>query len=194
VPAAVAAAAARVLRKQLDAEARTALTAAMAVGADQPPLPAEAAADATATWAGALRSAVRRAVGVALADSLAGAAPAEPAPEPAGPLCPDLTTWVEHIYVTTFIRRLSQTQRWCPSWWAHAEAIVRLQALWQTWEAARLATDGAGLADWLRSYLDPINPGLLGPDGPFASCAADRHSEPAPLPVTAPPAGYWTRD
>ena len=110
------------------------------------------------------------------------------------PLCPDVQTWVEQVYVTTFVRKITQSQRWCPSWWAHAEAIVRLTALWQTWESARLSEDGAGMADWLRGYLDVLNPVLLGPDGPFASCTVDRHSDQPPMPVTQPPDGYWTAE
>ena len=98
---------------------------------------------------------------------------------------------VEHIYANTFIRRLGQTQRWCASWWAHAEAIVRLEALWRTWEAAAASDNGAATAEWLRIYLDPLNGPLLGPDGPFSSCTPERHSESEPMWVTAPPAGYW---
>jgi hypothetical protein len=51
---------------------------------------------------------------------------------PVEPLCADVTTWVEHVYALTFIRGIGQSQRWCASWWGHPEAIVRLQALWQT--------------------------------------------------------------
>lgn len=51
---------------------------------------------------------------------------------PVEPLCADVTTWVEHVYALTFIRGIGQSQRWCASWWRHPEAIVRLQALWQT--------------------------------------------------------------
>lgn len=107
------------------------------------------------------------------------------------PLCPDVQTWVEHVYAVTYIRRINQTQRWCPCWWDHAEAIVRLTALWQTWEAARISTEPSGMADWIRVYLDVLNPVLLSPDGPFASCAIDRHHEQTPMPLADPPAGHW---
>src|SRR5664280_1675862 len=138
-PAAAAAAADRALRRHLDAEATAALAEALAARAGQPPLadpvqPAEGAdaGQPTDTWAAALRAATRRSVATALADSLAPP-PAPPTPQPPQYT---LTEWVEHIYANTFIRRLGQTQRWCASWWAHAEAIVRLEALWRTWEAA----------------------------------------------------------
>ena len=122
----------------------------------------------------------------------AGDAAGEGQPVEVEPLCPDVETWVEHVYAPVYIRKISQTQRWCPQWWAHAEAIVRLTALWRTWEAARVADDEAALAEWLRSYFDALNPPLLAPDGPFASCTADRHSDQRPMPLEPAPPGWWT--
>ena len=107
------------------------------------------------------------------------------------PLCADVETWVEHIYAITYVRKINQTQRWCAQWWAHPEAIIRLTALWRTWEAALASVEDSAIADWLRTYFDALNPVLLADDGPFASCTADRHSEQRPLPLTAPPAGFW---
>ena len=107
------------------------------------------------------------------------------------PLCPDVQTWVEHVYAPVFIRRITPTQRWCPSWWAHAEAIVRLTALWRSWEAARASAEEAAMADWLRGSLDQLNPVLLAPDGPFSSCTPDRHTDPTPMPLHPAPPGYW---
>jgi len=107
------------------------------------------------------------------------------------PLCEDVETWVEHVYAVVYVRKISQSQRWCPQWWAHAEAIVRLTALWRTWEAARAAEDDGAIADWLRVYFDALNPVLLADDGPFASCTADRHSDQRPLPLAASPLGFW---
>ena len=110
------------------------------------------------------------------------------------PAFSSLTSWVEHSYVTCYIRKLSQTLRWCPQWWAHPEAIVRLTALWQTWESARASKEPAAMADWLRTYLDAINPVLLSPDGPFSSCTLERHTDNRPQPVTLPPAGHFNTD
>lgn len=213
--AAAGAAAGRALRKQFDAEAKAAVAAAMAGGAEKPPLhddkPTDRAGDEQDTtteepdtWADVVRAAVRDAVRTSLLDAVAPPAPGdggedaeevveEDEPEP--PLCPDVQTWVEHVYAPTYVRKITQTQRWCPSWWAHPEAIVRLTALWRTWEAARASEDDTAMADWVRAYLDAINPVLLAADaGPFASCAPDRHSEQAPMPLTAPPADYWAED
>src|SRR5690349_10635881 len=48
-------------------------------------------------------------------------------------LYPDVEAWVAGWFAPTFARRLGTT-RWCASWWLHAEAIVRLEALWRSWE------------------------------------------------------------
>lgn len=106
------------------------------------------------------------------------------------PLYPDVQSWVENLYVVTFIRVDNQQLRWCASWWAHPEAIIRLSALWQTWEIARLVV-GTGMADWLRNNLDSLAPVLHSGSGPFASCTPDKHSDQKPMPVTKPAAGYW---
>ena len=116
------------------------------------------------------------------------------APAPVEPLHADVETWVEHVYVKTFIRPYSQNERrWCARWWAHPEAIVRLTALWETWEAARAAEDPHPMADWLWRYLDTLNAVLLGPEGPFASCSPDKHVEQPPMHTEPAPAGYWDR-
>ena len=108
------------------------------------------------------------------------------------PVYPDVQSWVENLYTTTFIRPDNQQLRWCTCWWAHPEAIIRLTALWQTWEMARLVS-GVGIADWLRIYLDSLAPVLHSSSGPFASCTPDKHTDQQPMALTDPPAGYWDR-
>ena len=110
------------------------------------------------------------------------------------PVYESVTSWVEHSYSPIYIRKITQTVRWCPQWWAHPEAVIRLTALWRTWESARASDEDAAMADWLRTYFDAINPVLLSTDGPFHSCTLDRHAEPRPLPVTTPPPGHWDTD
>ena len=65
--------------------------------------------------------------------------------------------------------------RWCPWWWAHAEAVSRLEAMWRAWEHLRL--DGStGMSVWWRDHADPAMHALLDPQGPFDGCsAADGH-------------------
>jgi hypothetical protein len=106
------------------------------------------------------------------------------------PLYSDVQSWVEHVYVVTFIRPETQSLRWCASWWAHPEAIIRFTALWLTWEMARLVP-GTGMADWLRTNLDTLTPVLHSAAGPFASCKLGVHRDQEPMPITRPPLGYW---
>lgn len=109
---------------------------------------------------------------------------------------PTLPDFVRHL--GTWYRREvfdSYELTWCPDWWRHPEAVVRLEAMWRSLESLR--QDGAtGISVWLRDHADVHMAQLLSPAGPFRGCTAkDGHAkEPlAPLPVTDPPAGWWAR-
>lgn len=80
------------------------------------------------------------------------------------------------------------TARWCPTWWRHAEAISRLDALWRSFEHLRLdPTVGASV--WWKEHADHHMPILLAAAGPFRRCK-EGDCKPLPaMPVTAPPAG-----
>jgi len=116
----------------------------------------------------------------------------EPGPggEAFQPRYPSLEEWVVDYFGPMFSRPLSPALRWCACWWDHAEAISRLEALWRTWEVARL-DPLRGMAVWYRDHLDAQLPVLLSAAGPFAQCAPDRHAPTRPLPTTAAPDGYW---
>jgi hypothetical protein len=105
------------------------------------------------------------------------------------PLYWNVEEWVEAVFTTTWPR--PTRGRWCSRWWEHAEAIVSLTALWQSWEAARIDEDPRAMADWLTRYLYPIMHELRDDAGPFASCSPDRHSDARVLPVVPAPPGYW---
>ena len=123
----------------------------------------------------------------------------EPPPAPAAgveqklqPLYPSVEEWVQGVLALVFVRRATSTFRWCPQWWRHPEAIVRLEAMWRSWELLRLdPTTGMGV--WFRDHADHQLPILTGPAGPFADCDPDGHYDPeAPsLPVESAPAGWW---
>ncbi len=116
----------------------------------------------------------------------AGAETSGATPEP---LYPNVEAWVAGWFAPTFARRLGTT-RWCAQWWLHAEAIVRLEALWRSWETLRLDPN-QGMSSWLRDHLDPQRQVLMGDSGPFQACEAGEHNPPPDLPVIASPAGYW---
>lgn len=123
-------------------------------------------------------------------------APRPPAPPPGGaeeeptaPFFGSLLEFVVEHFGPVYARNTSPTVRWCASWWDHAEAIYRLEALWRTWELYRLEPR-LGIASWLRDYLDPQLAQLTSPTGPFASCTEDRHSPVKALRTNQPPEAY----
>lgn len=97
---------------------------------------------------------------------------------------PTATEWLEQYLLPNYVRRPG-THRWCAQWWAHPEAVTRIEALWQSWESLRW--DGpTGLAVWWKDYCDPHMAVLLSPEGPFFDCARG-HTMPAPFPADPRP-------
>ena len=110
--------------------------------------------------------------------------------EPVTPFFGSLLEFVIEGFAPVYCRSTSPTVRWCASWWDHAEAIYRLEALWRTWELYRLEPR-LGIASWLRDYLDPQLRELTSPTGPFAQCTDDRHSPIKALRTEQPPEDYF---
>jgi hypothetical protein len=90
---------------------------------------------------------------------------------------PTVDAWVQN-WLLVFYRRPVRGRQltWCPEWWRHPEAKLRLTALWQTWEAMRLEPP-FGMADWLRVHCDHHMPILMSPDGPLKGCEPEHHTE-----------------
>ncbi|MEV0433619.1 DUF4913 domain-containing protein [Nocardia sp. NPDC050413] len=61
---------------------------------------------------------------------------------------------------------------WCPQWWRHPSAAVRLHALWQAWEHYRLL-GGPALSVWFLDHADPHVRQLTAPNGPFRRCSVE---------------------
>lgn len=101
---------------------------------------------------------------------------------------PTVAAFVTEQLAPTYRRHLGdgRNRTWCPRWWAHAEAVDRLVALWRAWEHLRL--DAAlGMTTWWR-LADENMDVLLDPDGPFRGCKPTAHGERlAPLPCEEPP-------
>lgn len=125
-----------------------------------------------------------------LGDALA-ATPTTPGKDAAAPapVFPTLDGWVGDWFTPTFGRRLGAA-RWCATWWRHPEAVVRLEALWRTWEVLRL-DPAFGMATWLREHLDPQRAVLFGDEGPFQACDGHAaHHPPPDLPAEPAPPGW----
>lgn len=94
--------------------------------------------------------------------------------------------FVENYLILVYRRDLAGPTEfaWCPEWFRHAEAAVRLEALWRAWEHLR-RYGAPGLSVWMLDHADPNLRVLLDPRGPFGACSVSGgHSdEIAPLPV-----------
>jgi hypothetical protein len=108
---------------------------------------------------------------------------------PGAPVFTTLEEWVEKYLLNMYRRSVDGTaMTWCPEWWRHPEAYLRLDALWRAWEYLR-QRPGTGMAVWMRDYCDQHMAVLLSESGPFKGCEPGRHSPYPlqPLPTLAPP-------
>jgi hypothetical protein len=106
------------------------------------------------------------------------AAPATAASAPAGAAAElvyrSLHLFVAELLLPTYRRKVDgRSLTWCPRWEQHPEAVVRLEALWRSWEHLRL-DPALGISVWLRDHLDHHYPILLDPHGPFRGCSLTR--------------------
>lgn len=108
-----------------------------------------------------------------------------------------LPEFVEGFLAGVYARNFDTKGRtWCPTWWNHTEAIVRLDALWRAWEHLR-HDPALGISTWLRDHGDHHMNALMAQDGPFQGCTPTRgHTtrEWRRLPLEAPPAGLFDAD
>ncbi|MFF0613707.1 DUF4913 domain-containing protein [Nocardia tengchongensis] len=101
--------------------------------------------------------------------------------------------FVENYLSLVYRREVGKGRRvWCPQWWLHAEAVVRLDAMWRAWEHYRIDSR-TGLSVWFLDHADPHMSILFDPDGPFQFCStASGHSdEMPPLQLIATPPGLY---
>jgi hypothetical protein len=99
---------------------------------------------------------------------------AEAGPENGSSGCRDVYAWVTQWALPT-LGTAAQTggRRWCARRHDRRETVLRLELAWQTWEPAR--HNPAVYAAWLLDTWDRMWAALTAPDGPFASCTAQRH-------------------
>ncbi|WP_425490235.1 DUF4913 domain-containing protein [Nocardioides soli] len=60
-------------------------------------------------------------------------------------------------------------------WWAYTAAVVRLEALWCSYEHLRWGAGFGGVSVWLRDHADPQVAVLLDPNGPFKCAGGAGH-------------------
>jgi len=112
---------------------------------------------------------------------------------------PWFVDWAEDWFFRQYARRLASgnregTHTWCAQWWKHREVAVRMAALWQAWEAARITPDGSAMNGWWLMHADPTMRVLTdAANGPMWRCTPQRHDQVATLPVEPVPPGYFPR-
>lgn len=117
---------------------------------------------------------------------------AQPAPgDDIGLAFASLPEFVERFFLEVCVRH--EVTKWCPKWWDHEEAVLRLEALWDAFEALR-REPGTGTATWIRDYLDPTVAALTSAETtPFRKCDARRgeHIARESLAADPPPPGMF---
>jgi len=116
---------------------------------------------------------------------------AEPAPEL---YYGSVDEFVREYLRNVYRRRIDGRHRcWAGRWWEHDEAVIRLEALWRSWE--HLRQDAAtGMSVWWRDHADHHMAVLMDPDGPFATATEGEENKSKrgePLPYVAPPEGMF---
>ncbi|GAB2695276.1 DUF4913 domain-containing protein [Nocardia thraciensis] len=106
----------------------------------------------------------------------------------------DVVEFVENYLSLVYRRQVTDLTDtvWCPEWWKHAEAVVRLQALWRAWEYLR-QDETVGMSIWFLDHADKHMAKLLDPRGPFKYCSV-RHGHKEmlnPLPLKSPQHGMF---
>lgn len=105
-----------------------------------------------------------------------------PGPDDGKPtrIYPDLESWVREL-AQVVRRRLGGHLTWCPEWYRHDEAILRLMAMWQEWE---IAVSEKRMSNWWLNHCDPHLEVLMSRDnGPFMACTEKEHRPLNPLPL-----------
>lgn len=106
----------------------------------------------------------------------------------------DVGAFVENYLSSVYRRQVTDISdtAWCPQWWQHAEAVVRLDALWRAWEYYR--KDKQGLSYWFLKHADPQMEQLFSSKGPFKYCTVrgGHQSKVTPLPVAMEESGMFT--
>lgn len=130
-----------------------------------------------------------RAAAVAAAEAEL-AAPDEPEPETPELYYGSVDEFVREFLIGTFRRKIDQYGlRWPARWWESTEAIIRLEALWRSWEHLRL-DPATGMSIWLRDHADYHLGILMSRDGIWSE-STDAADIDQPLPYEAPPEGLF---
>lgn len=126
---------------------------------------------------------------------IAMATPAPPEPEEPRLYYGSTDEFVREYLRYVYSRSIDGSTRvWASEWWRYDEAVIRLEALWRSWEHLRLDA-ATGMSVWFRDHADHHMAVLLSSDGPFKAAKVFDEENKAeagdPLPYTAPPEGMF---
>jgi len=74
---------------------------------------------------------------------------------------------------------------WCPEWYKHPEALIRMESIWRAWEHLRLEP-ARGISTWWLNHADPHMRILMDKEGPFKKCAYDGLASSPTICTTSP--------
>lgn len=100
------------------------------------------------------------------------------------------------LMAQSYVREVNEgaAYAWCPEWYKHPEALIRMEAIWRAWEHLRLEP-ALGVSTWWLNHADPHMRILMDKEGPFKKCAYDGHKTPGrdrtALPHKTPEAGIF---
>lgn len=86
------------------------------------------------------------------------------------------------MYATSATR--ANRANWAKRWWAHPEAVARLDALWRRYEQLRMDEPGTFFESFLRGHADYHMRYLMKDDGVFADC---RNEDTPSVPLASEP-------
>lgn len=91
------------------------------------------------------------------------------------------------LLAQSYLREVNEGAQfaWCPEWYKHPEALIRMEAIWRAWEHLRLEP-ALGVSTWWLNHADPHMRILMDKEGPFKKCAYDGHKTPTPARAALP--------
>lgn len=114
-------------------------------------------------------------------DDLAGQdVPAGQGEEELGPRYSNCYEFFEEFLRNAIERRVNHEGagrglRWDPDWRRHPEIVLRMQALWEAWEGARISEAPDAMSSWWIHHLDPHLSRML--EGTYGPMSPDHDSE-----------------
>lgn len=111
--------------------------------------------------------------------------------KPIPPRFRDCGEFVEQWLAPIIVRKMGKSRTWCAQWWRHQEVVVRFDALWRGWEAARGSDDKLAMSAWWVYHADAHLRTILDREtGPLHLCDLNQHREPAGLECESIPPGW----